>query len=130
MQLAALNYDNYMSNKTPKKSAEQLFLEGPRSRWQELVFTLKVFIEFVKGFRKFHFLGPCVTVFGSARFTENHAYYEMTRKVGNSLAQVGFTVMTGGGPGLMELKMHMENRLVVTSHFQLNNMPILIWISG
>lgn len=102
MQLAALNYDNYMPNKTPKKSAEQLFLEGPRSRWQELVFALKVFIEFVKGFRKFHFLGPCVTVFGSARFTENHAYYEMTRKVGNALAQVGFTVMTGGGPGLME----------------------------
>lgn len=91
-----------MPTNKDKKSAEQLFLEGPRSRLQELVFAVKVFIEFVRGFRKFHFLGPCVTVFGSARFTENHVYYEMTRKVGNALAGIGFTVMTGGGPGLME----------------------------
>jgi uncharacterized protein (TIGR00730 family) len=85
-----------------KKNKEHLFLEGPLSRWDELVFTIQVFGEFIKGFRKFHFLGPCVTVFGSARYKESHPYYEMTRKVGASLAHIGFTVMTGGGPGLME----------------------------
>jgi uncharacterized protein (TIGR00730 family) len=59
-------------------------------------------LEFIKGFRKFHFVGPCVTVFGSARFTEEHPYYELGRTVGRRLAQLGFTVMTGGGAGIME----------------------------
>ena len=58
--------------------------------------------EFLRGFRTLHFVGPCVTVFGSARFPEDHPYYQLTRKVGAQLAQMGFTVMTGGGPGLME----------------------------
>jgi uncharacterized protein (TIGR00730 family) len=83
-------------------SDERLFLEGPRSRTQELVFMIKVLFEFIKGFRKFHFLGPCATVFGSARFTEDHPYYEMARRIGAELVHLGFTVMTGGGPGLME----------------------------
>ncbi|MBL0047400.1 MAG: TIGR00730 family Rossman fold protein [Bacteroidetes bacterium] len=85
-----------------KKTDEHLFLEGPRSRIKELGFAFKVFVEFIKGFRTFHFLGPCVTVFGSARFKEGHPYYDMTRKMGEALAHIGFTVMTGGGPGLME----------------------------
>ncbi|MCB9676119.1 MAG: TIGR00730 family Rossman fold protein [Alphaproteobacteria bacterium] len=59
-------------------------------------------METIRGFRTFHFLGPCVTVFGSARFTEGHPYYELGRKVGAKLAEAGFTVMTGGGPGVME----------------------------
>lgn len=83
-------------------SDEQLFLEGPHSRIKEFIFLIKVFFEFIKGFRKFHFLGPCATVFGSARFSENHPYYEMTRKMGAELVRIGFTIMTGGGPGLME----------------------------
>ncbi|MGH7890440.1 MAG: TIGR00730 family Rossman fold protein [Thermodesulfobacteriota bacterium] len=58
--------------------------------------------EFIKGFRKLHFVGPCVTVFGSARFTESHPYYELGRVLGQRLARLGFTVMTGGGPGIME----------------------------
>ncbi len=58
--------------------------------------------EFLRGFRTLHFVGPCVTVFGSARFPEDHPYYQLTRKVGAQLAKMGFTVMTGGGPGLME----------------------------
>jgi uncharacterized protein (TIGR00730 family) len=56
----------------------------------------------MRGFRKFHFLGPCVTVFGSARFTEDHEYYVLAREIGERLARAGFTVMTGGGPGIME----------------------------
>ena len=56
----------------------------------------------MRGFRKLHFVGPCVTVFGSARFAEEHPYYALARQVGGRLARTGFTVMTGGGPGIME----------------------------
>lgn len=58
--------------------------------------------DFVAGFRALHFVGPCVTVFGSARVPEAHPYYELAREVGRGLGRMGFTVMTGGGPGLME----------------------------
>ena len=44
--------------------AEINFLEGPRSRWTEFKFTVKVMLEFIRGFRVLHFVGPCVTVFG------------------------------------------------------------------
>lgn len=84
------------------KKEERYFLEGPHSRNSELIFVIKVLFEFIKGFRVFHFLGPCVTVFGSARYGENHPYYKTAREVGKRLAEIGFTVMTGGGPGLME----------------------------
>jgi uncharacterized protein (TIGR00730 family) len=57
--------------------------------------------EFVRGFR-LGGIGRCVTVFGSARFKEEHPYYELARQLGCRLAQEGFTVMTGGGPGIME----------------------------
>ena len=78
------------------------FLEGPQSRWKEFKFAWKVLIEFIKGYRALAFVGPCVTIFGSARYKEGHEYYELTEKVGAEVARMGFTVMTGGGPGLME----------------------------
>ena len=81
---------------------EQVFYSGPRSRLSELRFALREFAEFIRGFRALHFTGPCVTVFGSARFGDGHPYYELCRRVGNVIADLGFTVMTGGGPGLME----------------------------
>lgn len=81
---------------------ERDFLDGPRSRWQEFTFVLTVLREFIRGFRKLHFVGPCVTVFGSARFKPGHEYYELAREVGKGLARIGFTTMTGGGPGIME----------------------------
>jgi uncharacterized protein (TIGR00730 family) len=56
----------------------------------------------MRGFRTLHFVGPCVTVFGSARFKDAHPYYDLGRVVGRELARAGFTVMTGGGPGVME----------------------------
>lgn len=58
--------------------------------------------DFIRGFRGLHFVGPCVTVFGSARFDEDHRFYAVAREVGGALARLGFTVMTGGGPGVME----------------------------
>jgi uncharacterized protein (TIGR00730 family) len=57
---------------------------------------------FIRGFRKLHFVGPCITVFGSARFKDDHPAYEQARQMGQALGEMGFTVMTGGGPGIME----------------------------
>jgi uncharacterized protein (TIGR00730 family) len=87
---------------TTTEAGERLFLRGPQKRRHELQQAVKVFAECLRGFRVLHFVGPCVTVFGSARFNEGHPYYALTREVGRRLAEVGFTVMTGGGPGLME----------------------------
>lgn len=77
-------------------------LEGPRSRTAEFFRVLRIAREFIRGFRALHFLGPCVTVFGSARFDEEHRYYRAAREIGRRLAKLGFTVLTGGGPGIME----------------------------
>lgn len=91
--------------KTPPSTAaksEQRFLMGPQPRGFELSLAVRIFLEFIRGFRALHFVGPCVTVFGSARFTEEHRYYASAREVGRLLAEAGFTVMTGGGPGIME----------------------------
>lgn len=81
---------------------EHVFLEGPKSRGYELAFAFKVFKQFIKGFRILHFVGPCITVFGSARFKEDHPYYQQAVEFGKRIAQMGFTTMTGGGPGIME----------------------------
>jgi len=86
----------------PATPTEGRFLAGPRSRWKEFVSVLDIMREFIRGFRTLHFVGPCVTVFGSARFNQDHPYYTLTEKVGAGLARLGFTVMTGGGPGVME----------------------------
>ncbi|MBP9187359.1 MAG: TIGR00730 family Rossman fold protein [Bacteroidia bacterium] len=96
-----------MKDIKPNKSekvlySERRFLEGPRSRWRELKFLFKVMSEFIKGFQKLHFVGPCVTVFGSARFKEDHPYYQTTVELSAEISKLGFTVITGGGPGIME----------------------------
>ena len=80
----------------------QVYLDGPKSRTYELGFAIKVFCQFIKGFRSLHFIGPCITVFGSARFKEDHIYYMAAREFGKRIAEMGFTTMTGGGPGIME----------------------------
>jgi len=78
------------------------FLHGPQPRGFELVRAIRIFLECMKGFRALHFVGPCVTVFGSARFREDHEHYQLGQRIGAELSRVGFTVMTGGGPGVME----------------------------
>jgi uncharacterized protein (TIGR00730 family) len=88
--------------KAPGAPEEIQFLRGPQPRRFEFWRTITMFGEFVRGFRALHFVGPCVTVFGSARFPETHPYYALARQLGGRLARAGFTVMTGGGPGLME----------------------------
>ena len=81
---------------------ERRFLEGPGGRTMGLMQAIRVFVEMIRSFRTLHFVGPCVTVFGSARLAEGDAAYELGRRTGAELARAGFTVMTGGGPGLME----------------------------
>jgi uncharacterized protein (TIGR00730 family) len=81
---------------------EFFYLEGPKSRWREFIFTLKVMKEFITAFRRLHFVGPCVTVFGSARYSPEHQYFKLAEEVGKELTNIGFSVMTGGGPGIME----------------------------
>ena len=78
------------------------WLVGPRSRLSELRHVGRIAREFIHGFRALHFVGPCVTVFGSARFPEDHRYYQLAREMGGRIARTGLTVMTGGGPGIME----------------------------
>jgi uncharacterized protein (TIGR00730 family) len=93
---------SWRKNAGPAAPADIKLLQGPRPRGMELGSAFRIFREIVYGFRRLHFVGPCVTVFGSARFDEHHKYYSMARTVGRQLAESGFTVMTGGGPGIME----------------------------
>lgn len=88
--------------KGPPADVVRQFLSGPQPRGFELIRAARIFGELLKGFRALHFVGPCVTVFGSARFLETQTYYKLGREVGSLLARAGFTVMTGGGPGIME----------------------------
>ena len=78
------------------------FLAGPQNKWREFKFAFSVLIEFIKGFRALYNVGPCVTIFGSARYKEDHQYYKQTQTIAGEIAKLGFTIMTGGGPGIME----------------------------
>ena len=87
---------------TPPGRADEIFLEGPHSRIAEFCTLLRVMRDFLRGYRALHFVGPCVTVFGSARIKPDDPHYELALKMGAAIARLGFTVMTGGGPGIME----------------------------
>ncbi len=88
--------------KDTRSPQDRRMLAGPRSRTEEFFRVVRICTEFIRGFRALHFVGPCVTVFGSARFGEEHRYYKIARESGAALARAGFAVMTGGGPGVME----------------------------
>jgi len=62
----------------------------------------KIMAEFVEGYEKLSKIGPCVSIFGSARTKPDHPYYKLAEEVGFKLTQNGFGVITGGGPGIME----------------------------
>ena len=97
--------ENPQSTPLPEKiipAKEPVYLEGPRSRTYELGFAWQIFCEFIRGFRTLHFVGPCITVFGSARYKEDHPHYQSAREFGRQIAAAGLTTLTGGGPGIME----------------------------
>ena len=86
----------------PPGASDRVLLAGPQSRLREALLLGRALRDFIRGFRALHFVGPCVTIFGSARFGESHPYYGIARDVGRRVSLLGFTVMTGGGPGMME----------------------------
>jgi hypothetical protein len=90
------------AKKTGRLDAERQFLTETRTVEVEKQRLSRILREFETGFRKLRGLGPAVTVFGSARFREGTPHYELGVETGKALAKAGFTVMTGGGPGLME----------------------------
>ncbi len=91
-----------LEHKSRLSKDESLFVRGPLSRFKELLFSFKVQYNFIKAFRKMHFVGPCVTIFGSARFTKETEHYKNAVRIGEALSKLGLTIMTGGGPGIME----------------------------
>lgn len=84
------------------RGTEAEFLAGHRRHSDNLESAVRIFLEFLRGVEFMPFGQRVVTVFGSARFTEGHRYYELAREAGAALANAGFAVMTGAGPGIME----------------------------
>jgi len=82
--------------------AEAEFLAGGHGHAENTESAVRIFLEFLRGFQFLNIDQPMVTVFGSARFQEGHPHYELSRQMGRSLAEAGYAVMTGGGPGVME----------------------------
>lgn len=68
------------------------------SSWQ----IFKIMAEFVQGFEELAKIGPCVSIFGSARTQPSHPYYELAVEISKRLSEEGFGVISGGGPGIME----------------------------
>lgn len=66
--------------------------------WQ----IFKIMAEFVEGYEKLAIIGPCVTIFGSARTNPNHPYYKLAQDTAYKMAKAGFGIISGGGPGIME----------------------------
>ena len=81
---------------------DRSLLSGANSRLHNLTTLFKVGLDLLRGFRALHFAGPCVTIFGSARTRPGTRYYELAREMGEAIARLGFTVVTGGGPGIMQ----------------------------
>ena len=84
------------------EGAEKLFLSGRRHREADLASAVRFFLEFLEAFERFETTQPCVTVFGSSRYAEDHPHYQRAREIGAALARAGYAVMTGGGSGIME----------------------------
>ena len=83
-------------------ASDREFLATARTPAGERARLKRITTEFERAFKTFYGVGPAVTVFGSARFKEDHRYYKLARAVGAELAKAGFATLTGGGPGIME----------------------------
>ncbi len=90
------NYTNALS------SYDEELIQGATTFTKDLIRTLRITKEFIKGFYTFRNTKNCVTFFGSARFTQDNKYYKLARETAKLLAKNGYTIMTGGGPGIME----------------------------
>jgi uncharacterized protein (TIGR00730 family) len=84
------------------EGAETAFIQGRGRRSEDVEAAVGIFLELLRGFERMTVPEPCVTVFGSARIPTGAPLYEKARALGSSLARAGYSVMTGGGAGLME----------------------------
>lgn len=91
-----------MGASSMKDDADSRLLQGRHRYTSDLVRSLKIWMQFRKGFYHLRNVKQCVTFFGSARFDENHEYYKMACDTAYKLGKAGFSIMTGGGPGIME----------------------------
>jgi uncharacterized protein (TIGR00730 family) len=96
-------------NKIPKlsKNEEKIKRAFKKKNWNEIKTydswkIFKIMSEFVEGFEKLARIGPCVTIFGSARTLPQTAFYKLAEEIAFKLTQQGYGVITGGGPGIME----------------------------
>lgn len=103
------HYHNGQSHSTDHTTEEEARIRKAfRDKdWSEIKSSdswviFKVMSEFVDGFEKLAKIGPCVTIFGSARTPEDHPYYQTAELIAYQLVQHGYGVITGGGPGIME----------------------------
>lgn len=97
-----------MEDKEISKEQEAKIINAFKERdWNEIKSTdswviFKVMGEFVQGFEKMARIGPCVSIFGSARTKPDHKYYKAAEEIAAKLVRHGYGVITGGGPGIME----------------------------
>ncbi len=97
-----------MSEKEVNKKEEEKILQAFKDRnWNEIKSSdswaiFKIMSEFVDGFEKLAKIGPCVSIFGSARTQDDHKYFKMAEDIAAKLVRHGYGVITGGGPGIME----------------------------
>lgn len=92
--------DNSLEEKRLQDSFRQKTWDETVTKDSWMVF--KIMAEFVDGYEKMAKIGPCVSIFGSARFSEDHKYYKLAVEVAKKITEIGFGVITGGGPGIME----------------------------
>ena len=85
-----------------RRSLDAEFLANPRSRWRNLAILHRIATEMLTGMRRLHFVGPAISVFGSARVSPESTEYQHARAIGRLLGEAGFAIITGGGPGVME----------------------------
>ena len=89
-----------MTNKTPKQDLPRPGNLSTLSRESWKIF--QIVAEFVEGFESLSKIAPSVSIFGSARIAKDHPYYKLTEQIAHELSNAGFTVVSGGGPGIME----------------------------
>lgn len=96
-----------MTNDTNHNEERKIIEKFQQKTWNEIKTNdswaiFKIMSEFVDGYEKLSKIGPCVSIFGSARTKSDHKYYKLAESVAYELTQNGYGVITGGGPGIME----------------------------
>ncbi len=99
--------DNIKKMESLSEEEKKIIQAFEEKDWNEIKSSdswviFKVMSEFVEGFEKLAKIGPCVSIFGSARTKADHKYYKMAEQIAARLVRHGYGVVTGGGPGIME----------------------------